>query len=1106
MPPGRRRKPPEKRGRGEDPPPPASVPGISTERPKKRRTNDFDDRLGTRNGEAGNSKRRRGGDGGGEESGDNEEREDGDDEEEEARPPLVPARLPSYLAEAFGDLYGEDGLLVLGRGLGLLSLIAAFVRFYADAEKGHAALMREGSISSAPAKSPPPPPLPPLRPPLVFVIGLRDAERSALISTLGSWGTPPAIIPTEITNESGQGKDREALYRRGGVFLITSRILIVDLLNGVARPRDIAGMLVGHAEHVTERSTEAFILRIYRTQKQWSAHNRTTSDDPSSSSCGFVKAFTDNPDNLMSGFAKVDKILKALHVRRLYLYPRFHESVAAELDRTPPQVDELHQELTPKMKEIQNAIAAAVQTCIRELKKSTTLIEWADSDLTLENCVTTNFDLSISRQLEHDWHRLQPHTKQLVNDLRTLRALFQYLIQYDCVAFWRLLSSIRTMSAAARNPSMWLLTPAADLLYRRAKERIYTIMSSRPNKRVPEPVRKINIVLEENPKWRLLRRALAEIWAEWNRGGGSQGRMESSAGGATVLVMVKDEKTLHVVRNYLADGGVRTMTLQWLRYLEQFNERSRAITKTKGGTSAISEESRLLLEEEGRVRNFLFGASKILNGKAKRSHETGKLAAIPDWKRKRRKVATEMGRGEHTMQADDLERRAVLDEAIEETENHLASKNPYHTEVVRKSIVKKDPSESSSSEDEEELLFKVRKIDGLRVIIQTLPSTEGDRALLLLEDLKPGFVVLYDAEPSFIRSLEIHAAAISPGIETSKGNSNQTSKRTRFRVFFMLFEASSEEKNFLKAIEREQSAFEKLIYHKKSMPLPVTTMGGSTQEMQQAMGGAGGSYAEGTLPLSVDTRTGKGKQRTGNERRDVAVDVREFRSALPSILHQGGMRLAPVTLTVGDFVLSNIHCVERKSISDLFGSFASGRLYTQAETMTKYYKCPCLLIEFDPAKSFSLQNSNEIGGDIRTDSICSKIVVLTMHFPKLRMLWSRSPHETLKIFKALKTNHEEVDVDRATEVGSNESLDALLGISSNPTEMEDDEVEEVNETARDMLLRLPGINVHNARKVMNGCDTIADIAEMSREQLRVLLGPISGQKLFTFFRQKFTSI
>jgi DNA excision repair protein ERCC-4 len=265
--------------------------------------------------------------------------------------------------------------------------------------------------------------------------------------------------------------------------------------------------------------------------------------------------------------------------------------------------------------------------------------------------------------------------------------------------------------------------------------------------------------------------------------------------------------------------------------------------------------------------------------------------------------------------------------------------------------------------------------------------------------------------------------------------------------------------------------------------------------MQQAGSSAVGSYGKRALPLSMDTRTG-GK-RNDEEKRDVAVDVREFRSALPSILHQGGMRLAPATLTVGDFILSNVHCIERKSISDLFGSFGSGRLFTQAESMKKHYKVPCLLIEFDPAKTFCLQNANEIGPDIRTDSICSKMALLAMHFPELRFLWSRSPYETLKLFKTLKTNHEEVDVDKAVAIGSNESIDALLD-----TKDEDGEDVEINEAGRDILLRLPGINLYNARKIMKECDSIAELAEMPREEMKSLLGPLSGQRLFTFFNQK----
>jgi DNA excision repair protein ERCC-4 len=736
------------------------------------------------------------------------------------------------------------------------------------------------------------------------------------------------------------------------------------------------------------------------------------------------------------------------------------------------------------MKEIQAAIVAAVQACIRELKNSTTLLEWNDSDLSVENCVTTNFDRAISRQLEHDWHRLKPQTKQLVQDLRTLRSLFQYLIHYDCVSFWKLINSIKTMSAASRHPSMWLLTPAADLLFRTAKERIYVVVTPKPTKKVPKPVAVLKPVLEENPKWRLLRKVLDEIQEDYEeKKKKSDGGME---GPVNVLVMVKDDRTLEALKSYLVEGKERTMTLRWLRYLEAYNDRSRSVTNSTGGTAAISEESRLLLEEEGRARRKLFGKKAASKDKSKSSSASSspakrQLNEVPDYMKKRRRIATEKGRGEQMLRDDDLERRAVLDEAVEEMEHDLETQKNLAS-GARKGD---DSDDGSSSEDEYDAMYQVTEPEELRVMLRSYSNVDGDQATLLLQDLQPQYIVLYDADISFVRSIEIFSSLQEEGVEPP-------------RVFFMLFEASAEEKTFMKSLEREQNAFERLIQHKKTMPLPVNTLAG-TQEMQQAMAsgsGVSGTYSDGSLPLSVDTRTGRGKARPDTERREIAVDVREFRSALPSILHQGGMRLAPVTLIVGDFVLSNVHCVERKSISDLFGSFASGRLYTQAESMSKHYKCPCLLVEFDPSKSFCLQNSNELGVEIRTDSICSKMCLLTMHFPKLRILWSRSPHDTLRIFKALKSNHEEPDVDKAVDIGRNESEEVLV------KEGADDEHDEINEAARDMLLRLPGVNAHNARKIMQECDSIAELAEMSREDLRRIAGPATGQKLFTFFRQK----
>jgi ERCC4-type nuclease len=86
----------------------------------------------------------------------------------------------------------------------------------------------------------------------------------------------------------------------------------------------------------------------------------------------------------------------------------------------------------------------------------------------------------------------------------------------------------------------------------------------------------------------------------------------------------------------------------------------------------------------------------------------------------------------------------------------------------------------------------------------------------------------------------------------------------------------------------------------------------------------------------------------------VIVDMREFRSELPSLIWKRGIDIEPVTLEVGDYILTPEICIERKSVSDLIGSLNNGRLYQQALQMTRFYKKPMLLIEFDQKQSFHL--------------------------------------------------------------------------------------------------------------------------------------------------------
>ena len=359
-------------------------------------------------------------------------------------------------------------------------------------------------------------------------------------------------------------------------------------------------------------------------------------------------------------------------------------------------------------------------------------------------------------------------------------------------------------------------------------------------------------------------------------------------------------------------------TKRWLNYLEQYNDRRSIVT------GKMSEESRLLLEEESRVRNILFRKKKSRRRKGQQ-----KLNALPDYLKKRRRIAAEKGRGrDMTGSNEDRERQAILEEAVEETEHDIEKSRKITAEEL---IVEEQGEEDGTYNN----MFQPFFIEEPRVIIKSLSSIDRTAVGLVLADLAPDHVVLYDFDISLVRSIEVYAAL------------NPLRKENRLQVYFLMFAASSEQKVFTKALEREQSAFERLINHKQTMPPPVLQVEG-TQEMQQALanGSVAGTYKNGTLPLSMDTRRGAGKAKA--EKRDIAVDVREFRSALPSILHRGGMRLAPVTLIVGDFILSNVHCVERKSLSDLFGSLSNGRLYV----FIAYIACYRCLLFISNSKYF----------------------------------------------------------------------------------------------------------------------------------------------------------
>ncbi|KAL3892892.1 MAG: hypothetical protein SGPRY_014682, partial [Prymnesium sp.] len=196
---------------------------------------------------------------------------------------------------------------------------------------------------------------------------------------------------------------------------------------------------------------------------------------------------------------------------------------------------------------------------------------------------------------------------------------------------------------------------------------------------------------------------------------------------------------------------------------------------------------------------------------------------------------------------------------------------------------------------------------------------------------------------------------------------------------------------------------------------------------------------------------------------------------------------------VGDYVLSPDICVERKSVSDLISSLSSGRLFSQAEAMLRYYKRPSLLIEFDEGKPFSLISPNDVSADISPHALSSKLTLLLLHFPKLRLLWSRSPAHTVAIFQlcallaqSLKVNQPEPDVAEAASVGSGNApgADQLF-----------------NMTPQDFLRQLPGVHAHNYRRLMNSVLNLRELSAKTIDELTPILGAHNAKLLHDFLHQ-----
>lgn len=621
------------------------------------------------------------------------------------------------------------------------------------------------------------------------------------------------------------------------------------------------------------------------------------------------------------------------------------------------------------------------------------------------------------------------------------------LLAYDAVDFNKYLDTVLAASSpppgsTRSNQSPWLFLDAAHTLFETAKRRVYAGKLNDPSKAnsstdVPDS---LHPVLEELPKWRMLAEVLEEIERDFYF---NPVPLDDSSG--AILVMCGDNSTARQLREYLQTMRVRPDEQEGEK--DEENEPSAAFMMRRKLRNYIGWK-----RDFSKVSASLFAENnKVINNET-RGGQTGPGRAPPN-KRRRVRGGGAAGSGPSKTVIGEMQQSFGREAHMQSL---LAELQPMGEETQQKAEIAADPLENMED------YYDLYEMKDLLVI----HPYDGDMDEHVLEEVRPRYVIMYEPDAAFIRRIEVY-------------RSSHTDRNVR--VYFMYYGGSVEEQRYLSTVRREKDSFSKLIRERSNMAIVLDNK--NISDPQEA------------FLRTVNTRiAGGGRVAATATPPRVVVDVREFRSSLPSLLHGRNMVVVPCMLTVGDYVLTPNICIERKSVRDLISSFNNGRLYNQAETMLQHYKNPMLLIEFDQNKSFTLEPFADLGQSaaaaaMTAPDLQAKIVMLTIAFPRLRIIWSSSPYQTAEILEELKKQQEEPDPIKAVQIGLDDGEDA--------------ESKMFNQVPQDMLRAVPGVsgNENMLQRITVHVENVFELANMTEEELNELCGREVGRQIHRFFNR-----
>lgn len=139
-----------------------------------------------------------------------------------------------------------------------------------------------------------------------------------------------------------------------------------------------------------------------------------------------------------------------------------------------------------------------------------------------------------------------------------------------------------------------------------------------------------------------------------------------------------------------------------------------------------------------------------------------------------------------------------------------------------------------------------------------------------------------------------------------------------------------------------------------------------------------------------------------------------------------------------------------------------------------------------PTAKYPQKKGGGIEGNQAVTTLQSKIVLLLLHFPRVRIIWASSPYATVEIFQELKQANPEPDPVKAISVGAED--DAELGAG-------------INSAAEELLRSLPGVTAKNVHYVMSKVKNVREFCGLGLERVQEILGNEPGKLCWEFMHR-----